>query len=186
MFCFLELNGTLRTVCLLMSVQKRNMDCSFCPLSFMVSACALQFIMDYVATEATPIESRDQIFIMRVTKQNYWLLAESLIHYMNVGFTNQIARHRSFRDQEFTKFVFSHLEKRDNQDDVILREDTEVTVRLIILVTYPLFEKLIFSFFAQNSRHKNASCRVCFVLSHSDVSYNIQLIALSTPTQAVC
>jgi len=89
-------------------------------------ACELQFIMDYAVTEATPTESRDQIFAMRITKENYWLLAQSLIHYLSYDFANMIAKHKAFWDPEFLRFFFTSISK--HTDDVLMTEDGDVTV----------------------------------------------------------
>lgn len=84
--------------------------------------------MDYAITEATPTKSRDQIFAMRITKQNYWLLGESLLHYLCYDFANMIAKHKVFLDPEFVKFFFTLITKRENKDEILLTEDAEVTV----------------------------------------------------------
>ncbi|KAL4217512.1 hypothetical protein ACF0H5_023961 [Mactra antiquata] len=86
-------------------------------------ACALQFIMDYVATDIRIEESRDQIFVMRIQKHNFWLLSELFAHYITYGYVVKIAQHRAFRDLKFLNFFFDFVKKKGMIADLILKVD---------------------------------------------------------------
>lgn len=108
----------------------------------MCLACALQFIMDYVATEDNVNLPRDQVFVMRIQKHFFWLMAQLFDHYINYGHVYKVAHHRVFRDPKFLNFFIDYVKKREMKDEMILQVDGTVKVR-----QYIVFVELIFALF---------------------------------------
>ena len=89
-----------------------------------ISACALQFIMDYVSTSEKIGVPRDQIFMMRMKKPRFLLLAQLFDHYMSYGHVVKIAQHRALRDPQFLTFFINYIKKKEPMHDIILRVDS--------------------------------------------------------------
>lgn len=81
-----------------------------------------------MVTDDTLDVPRDQLFVMKIKKQTFWLLAQLFDHYMNYGQVVKIAQHRALRDPHFLQYFLNHIKKKDTRDECILRVDNSVKV----------------------------------------------------------
>ncbi|WAR10205.1 FEM1C-like protein [Mya arenaria] len=91
-----------------------------------LETCELQFLLDYVFTEENLLKSRNQVFAMRISPDHFWLLSQSIDHYINYGHVVAMATHRVLRDPGFREFFFTYLEKRGESEHIVLAEDSSV------------------------------------------------------------
>lgn len=91
-----------------------------------LEGCSLPFLMDFVGTDANFDEKPDEIFMMRVKKENFLVLAKVFEHYILNGEVKRISQHRAMKDLRFVQFFFEYLQQSKHYEKIILSEDANV------------------------------------------------------------
>ncbi|XP_052234805.1 uncharacterized protein LOC127847147 [Dreissena polymorpha] len=92
-----------------------------------LEGCALPFLMDFVGTDENFEERPDEIFMMRVKRENFLVLAQVFEHYILNNEVKRISQHRAMKDVRFIEFFFEYIQQKPDCVRIVLSEDKNFT-----------------------------------------------------------
>ena len=89
--------------------------------------------MDFVGTgdDQDDDDSGTEIFLMRVKKPQFLVLAKVMEHYILHGEVKRISQHRAMKNPTFVEFLFEYFQQKGSITHVLLSEDNNFRVSFI-------------------------------------------------------